>query len=76
MIKIKFQFCLQSTTHPLRIDCALILESLGSSWIRFGSLSLQYKKVLERIPFVRRALPSVYKSLLARFLEVWNLNRT
>ena len=74
MIKISFEFVEQSRTHPLKINVAWNLESLGSSWIRFGSLSLQYKKVLERIRFVRRALPSAYKSLLARFLEVWNLN--
>ena len=71
---LKSHVSLFSNPRPilLKIIVAWILESLGSSWIRFGSLSLQYKKVLERI----RALPSVYKSLLARFLEVWNLNWT
>ena len=35
---------MQSRTHPLEIYVGLILESLGSNWIRFGDLSLQYKK--------------------------------
>ena len=59
MIQIKFDLFLQSTTHPLKIDVGWILESLGSNWIRVGNLSLQYKKILERIRFVSRAMPSV-----------------
>ena len=35
---------MQSSTHPLEIDVGWIVESLGPNWIRFGSLSLQYKK--------------------------------
>ena len=35
---------MQSSTHPLEIDVGWIVESLGPNWIRFGNLSLQYKK--------------------------------
>ena len=59
MIQIKFVFFLQSKAHPLKIDVGRIVESLGSNWIRVGNLSLQYKKILERIRFVSRAMPSV-----------------
>jgi len=59
MIQIKFDFFLQSKAHPLEIDVGRILETLGSTWIRVGNLSLQYKKILERIRFVSRAMPSV-----------------
>ena len=59
MIKIEFVFFLQSTTHLLKIDVGWIWASLGSNWIRIGNSSLQYKKILERIRFVRRAMPSV-----------------
>ena len=73
MTEIPLEIFLQSMIHPLKINVGWILASLGSNWIRFGNLSLQYKKILERIRFVRRAMPSVYESLLARFWEVWNL---
>ena len=59
MIKIEFAIFLQPRTHPLKINVGWILESLGSNLIRFGNSSLQYKKIWERIRFVRRAMPSV-----------------
>ena len=74
MIKIEFAIFLQPRTHPLKINVGWILASLGSNWIRVGNLSLRYKKILERIRFVRRAMPSVYKSLLAQFWVIWDLN--
>ena len=37
---------MQSTINPLNINVGWIWESLGSNWIRFGNLSLQYKKIL------------------------------
>ena len=59
MIKIAFVIFLQSTTHLLKIDVGWIWDTLGSNWIRVGNLSLQDKKILERIRFFRRAMPSV-----------------
>ena len=43
----------------LKIHVGWILESSGSNWIRFGNLSLQYNKIMERIRFLRAAMPSV-----------------
>ena len=59
MIKIPFEIFSQSRTHPMKIIVGLILASLGSNLIRFGNLSLQDKMVLERIRFLRTAIPSV-----------------
>ena len=53
MIKIEFEFFLQSTTHPLEIDVGWILDTLGSNWIRFGNLSLQYKKDFRASPICK-----------------------
>ena len=73
MTKVLLEIFSQPTSHTLKIIAGWMLASLGSNWIRFGNVSLQYKKILERIRSVRRAMPSVYESLLARFWVVWNL---
>ena len=44
MTEIPLEIFLQSMIHPLKINVGWILASLGSNWIRFGNLSLQYKK--------------------------------
>ena len=63
MTEIPLEIFLQSMIHPLKINVGWILASLGSNWIRFGSLSVQYKKILERVRCVRRAMPSVLKTV-------------
>ena len=44
---------MQSSTHPLEIDVGWIVESLGPNWIRFGNLSLQYKKDFGTNPILK-----------------------
>ena len=59
MIKIEFEIFCNPRPILLEIDVGWILDTLGSNWIRFGSLSLQDEKILERVRFVGRAMPSV-----------------
>ena len=66
---LKFDFRFFCNPWPILWKSMLdgIWVGLGSNWIRCGNLSLQYKKILERLRFLKRAMPSCWKSLLARF---------
>ena len=69
MIKIQLSIFLQSMAHPVKINVGWDLEGLGSKWIRFGNLSLQYKKIWGANSIFRASDAKLVKIIVGSILE-------
>ena len=71
---VLFWIFLQTRTHPLKINVEWVLASLGSNWIRFGNLSLQYKKILGAHSICKASDAEHVRSLVGSIFGIMELD--